>query len=419
MVPHQYQADIQCSALGFFVNILCLSDQGSQQSSQPWWRIKLFVWEPVLFGTWDGVFTTCMINIFGVVLFLRTGYLVVGIQFTTCCVADKVFVLLVSPTAVLSAPLISIFSCIYHWTSTIEKPCVFIAVVHTLPFSFACPVELNLVAVPLTGPPVLFFLVPVCQNVINMRFLWLRVFLELVSWTVCCTFSFYLHLHKKHAPFQTFVTCVRVRTELDRSTTHCKVKDKGIKQTLSGDFFFFSLCRDSGKYRRAPWDVPGVFGCGGGFGNGDVRNRSVWTLWRRERRNLLHDLHRPGQQGGGHCGSPLCIRTGELWFLLLPQRDWKHNPAAVPTLQCVAGAMYITGFSESVAEVLGLQGQWVVRGLSAVVLLALLGINLAGVKWIVRLQLLLLAVLAISTLDFVVGTFTHLDPGGPSSICNS
>lgn len=73
--------------------------------------------------------------------------------------------------------------------------------------------------------------------------------------------------------------------------------------------------------------------------------------------------------------------------------------------------MYITGFSESVAEVLGLQGQWVVRGMSAAVLLALLGINLAGVKWIVRLQLLLLAVLAISTLDFVIGTFTHLDPG--------
>ncbi|KAK1902945.1 Solute carrier family 12 member 8 [Dissostichus eleginoides] len=50
--------------------------QGLPLSSQPWWRIKLFVWEPVLFGTWDGVFTTCMINIFGVVLFLRTGFLV-------------------------------------------------------------------------------------------------------------------------------------------------------------------------------------------------------------------------------------------------------------------------------------------------------------------------------------------------------
>lgn len=73
--------------------------------------------------------------------------------------------------------------------------------------------------------------------------------------------------------------------------------------------------------------------------------------------------------------------------------------------------MYITGFSESVAELLGLQSQWAVRGMSVAILLALLGINLAGVKWIVRLQLLLLAVLAVSTLDFVIGTFTHLDPG--------
>lgn len=45
------------------------------------------------------------------------------------------------------------------------------------------------------------------------------------------------------------------------------------------------------------------------------------------------------------------------------------------------------------------------------VLLGLLGINLAGVKWIIRLQLVLLAILAMSTLDFVIGTFSHLDPG--------
>ena len=56
----------------------CVFGQGLQQPSRPWWRIKLFGWDPVLFGTWDGVFTTCMINIFGVVLFLRTGYLVVS-----------------------------------------------------------------------------------------------------------------------------------------------------------------------------------------------------------------------------------------------------------------------------------------------------------------------------------------------------
>lgn len=73
--------------------------------------------------------------------------------------------------------------------------------------------------------------------------------------------------------------------------------------------------------------------------------------------------------------------------------------------------MYITGFAESIAEVLTVQSVWAVRGISVAVLLALLGINLAGVKWIVRLQLILLAILAVSTLDFIIGTFSHLDPG--------
>ncbi|XP_073330085.1 solute carrier family 12 member 8 [Pagrus major] len=191
--------------------------QGFQQSSQPWWRIKLFVWEPVLFGTWDGVFTTCMINIFGVVLFLRTGYLV-------------------GNTGVLLGML-------------------------------------------LVSLVVLVALVTVMSGI-----------------GVC---------------------------------EHCGVGGGGIYSMIST-----------------------VLG---------------------------------GRVGG---------TVGLLYVFG----------------QCVAGAMYITGFSESVAEVLGLQSQWAVRSMSAVVLLALLGINLAGVKWIVRLQLLLLAVLAVSTLDFVIGTFTHLDP---------
>lgn len=75
--------------------------------------------------------------------------------------------------------------------------------------------------------------------------------------------------------------------------------------------------------------------------------------------------------------------------------------------------MYLTGFAESISDLLGLGNIWAVRGISVAVLLALLGINLAGVKWIIRLQLLLLSLLAVSTLDFVVGSFTHLDPGKP------
>ncbi|XP_061649033.1 solute carrier family 12 member 8 isoform X2 [Phyllopteryx taeniolatus] len=187
------------------------------QSSQPWWRIKIFVWEPLLFGTWDGVFTTCMINIFGVVLFLRTGYLV-------------------GNTGVLLGML-------------------------------------------LVSMVVLFALVTVMSGI-----------------GVC---------------------------------EYC------------------------------------------GVGSGGVYSMISTVL-------------------GGRVGGTV----GLLYVFG----------------QCVAGAMYITGFSESVAELLGLQSEWAVRAMSAAVFLALLGINLAGVKWIVRLQLLLLAVLAVSTLDFVIGTFTHLDP---------
>lgn len=67
-------------------------------------------------------------------------------------------------------------------------------------------------------------------------------------------------------------------------------------------------------------------------------------------------------------------------------------------------------------DLLSLRNIWAVRGISVAVLLALLGINLAGVKWIIRLQLLLLLLLAVSTLDFVVGSFTHLDPGKPFGV---
>ncbi|NXG44693.1 S12A8 protein, partial [Psilopogon haemacephalus] len=188
-----------------------------QMQTKPWWKIQLFVWEPVLFGTWDGVFTSCMINIFGVVLFLRTGWLVgnTGIVMGMFLVS---FVILVALVTVLSG-------------------------------------------------------IGVCEK--------------------------------------------------------CSVGNGGVYSMIST-----------------------VLG---------------------------------GQVGG---------TVGLLYIFG----------------QCVAGAMYITGFAESIADVLSLSNIWAVRGISLVVLLGLLGINLAGVKWIIRLQLLLLFLLAVSTLDFVIGSFTHLDP---------
>ncbi|XP_067300387.1 solute carrier family 12 member 8 isoform X4 [Pseudorasbora parva] len=191
--------------------------QGSQSNAQPWWKVQLFVWEPVLFGTWDGVFTTCMINIFGVVLFLRTGWLV-------------------GNTGVLLGMLL-------------VSMVVLVAVVTVM-----------------SG-------IGVCE---------------------CCS-----------------------------------------------------------------------------VGNGGVYSMISTVL-------------------GGRVGGTV----GLLYVFG----------------QCVAGAMYITGFAESIAQVLSLESMWAVRGISVAVLVALLGINLAGVKWIIRLQLVLLGILAMSTLDFVIGTFSHLDP---------
>lgn len=191
--------------------------QVSQSHVKPWWKVKIFVWEPVLFGTWDGVFTTCMINIFGVVLFLRTGWLVGN-----------------------------------------------------------------------TGVLLGMFLV-------------------------------------------TLVIVVALVT------------------VLSG----------IGVLERCS------------LGNGGIYSMLSTVL-------------------GGRVG-------GTFGFLYVLG-------------QCVAGAMYITGFAESIADLLNLSNIWAVRGISIAVLLGLLGINLAGVKWIIRFQLLLLALLAISTMDFVIGTYTHLDP---------
>jgi potassium/chloride transporter 8 len=63
--------------------------QQSESDQKPWWKTNFFVREPVLFGTWDGVFTSCVINVFGVIIFLRTGFMVgyagTGLSFLIIC----------------------------------------------------------------------------------------------------------------------------------------------------------------------------------------------------------------------------------------------------------------------------------------------------------------------------------------------
>ena len=74
----------------------------SNSKQKAWWKTHFFIMQPVLFGTWEGVFTSCLINIFGVVMFLRTGWMVgnVGIPLATVIVT---FTLLVALLAALSA----------------------------------------------------------------------------------------------------------------------------------------------------------------------------------------------------------------------------------------------------------------------------------------------------------------------------
>ncbi|KAK2725900.1 solute carrier family 12 member 8-like isoform X2 [Artemia franciscana] len=73
-----------------------------EQGDQPWWKSQFFISQPVLFGTWDGVFTSVMINIFGVIIFLRSGWIVAnaGIGLGVLIVLCSVSVVLIS---VLSA----------------------------------------------------------------------------------------------------------------------------------------------------------------------------------------------------------------------------------------------------------------------------------------------------------------------------
>ncbi|KAK9718978.1 Amino acid permease [Popillia japonica] len=73
-----------------------------EQGDVPWWKSNFFISQPVLFGTWDGVFTSCLINIFGVIVFLRSGWIVgqAGVICAVLIVFSTVFIALIS---VLSA----------------------------------------------------------------------------------------------------------------------------------------------------------------------------------------------------------------------------------------------------------------------------------------------------------------------------
>lgn len=73
------------------------------------------------------------------------------------------------------------------------------------------------------------------------------------------------------------------------------------------------------------------------------------------------------------------------------------------------------GFGETVAGLVGLANStWTARGFACAAVLLLGMINVAGVKWVIKLQFVLLLVLLLAGLDFVVGCFVHTDIGNNS-----
>lgn len=74
-------------------------------------------------------------------------------------------------------------------------------------------------------------------------------------------------------------------------------------------------------------------------------------------------------------------------------------------------SLFCAGLGESLALSAHWDAGWAVRviGLSTAFLMLL--VVLAGVKWVVKLQLLLLAIILLSVLDFMIGTFAHTDVG--------
>ncbi|XP_063702442.1 solute carrier family 12 member 8 [Culicoides brevitarsis] len=188
-----------------------------QTGEKPWWRSNFFISQPVLFGTWDGVFTSCLINIFGVIVFLRSGWMVAQ--------------------AGIIASLLIIF----------------------------CSVIIGLISV---------------------------------------------------------LSAIGI-------VERCRVESGGV-------YFLIS--------------------------------------------------HTMGSRIAGSFGLLYCFG------------------------QAVGCALNVLGFGESLAELLGLKNVWMIRFLAACAVLVLAVINVAGVKWVVKLQFALLIVLLLSALDFMVGTFVKTDP---------
>ncbi|XP_055688581.1 solute carrier family 12 member 8 [Lutzomyia longipalpis] len=95
-----------------------------EQGDKPWWRTNFFISQPVLFGTWDGVFTSCLINIFGVIVFLRSGWIV-----AQAGIINAILIIIASVSIALISVLSAVGIC---ERCRVESGGVYFLIAHTL-----------------------------------------------------------------------------------------------------------------------------------------------------------------------------------------------------------------------------------------------------------------------------------------------
>lgn len=103
------------------------------------------------------------------------------------------------------------------------------------------------------------------------------------------------------------------------------------------------------------------------------------------------------------------VETGGVYFLIANTLGSRFG-GSLGLLYCfgqaVGCALNVLGFGESMAGLVGLEhNTWAIRGFATAAVILLGTINIAGVKWVVKLQFALLIILLLSALDFMVGSF--------------
>lgn len=92
--------------------------------------------------------------------------------------------------------------------------------------------------------------------------------------------------------------------------------------------------------------------------------------------------------------------------------------ASRPPPQAVGISLCVAGFGESMVELLDLSWSWSEKAFAAGALLLLALINVAGVKWVIKVQFLLLLLVLLAALDFIFGSFLdHSDGESGNPLC--